>query len=182
MTKRTKKILGGITFVFLALQFFQIDRSNPSVDTNQDYLSLSNPPQEIATLIRQSCYDCHSNTTVYPAYTRLQPVGAWVKHHVEEGREHLNFSTWGTYEPGRAAHKLEECAEVVQSAEMPMKSYTWMHAKARLSAEQRSALATWFNSSYQQAGSSNTTNSPKIQGGGREQESSHEENEAHENH
>lgn len=140
-------VLGG---ALLVLQFFRIDKSNPPADQAQDYLAISAPPAEISTLIKAACYDCHSHTTQYPWYSNIQPVAWWVKDHIEEGREHLNFSVWATYNTKKAAHKLEECYEVIESKEMPMKSYTWMHGSARLSAEERSTLAAWFRQQYQQ--------------------------------
>jgi hypothetical protein len=140
-------VLGGI---LLSLQFFRIDKSNPPADAAQDYLAISTPPAEITSLIKAACYDCHSHTTQYPWYSNIQPMAWWIKDHVEEGREHLNFSVWATYNTKKAAHKLEESYEVVESKEMPMKSYTWMHGNARLTTEERSALAAWFRKQYQQ--------------------------------
>jgi hypothetical protein len=140
-------LLGGLVLI----QFFQIDKSNPPADPALDYLAMASPPAEVATLIRQACYDCHAHNTTYPWYAWVQPAGWWLRNHVEEGREHLNFAVWGTYPAGKAAHKLEECYEVIESSEMPMKSYTWMHAEARLSDAQRAQLVGWFRSEYQKA-------------------------------
>ena len=63
-----------------------------------------------------------------------------------EGRSKLNFSEWGGYPPGRADHKLEESMELVQEGEMPLKSYTWTHADARLNDAQRAQLVRFFQS------------------------------------
>jgi|GEM_PF-59326 hypothetical protein len=138
-------ILGG---ALLVLQFFQIDKTNPPLEDAQDYLAVATPPAGVTSLLQAACYDCHSHVTRYPWYTNIQPVAWWIKDHIEEGRQHLNFSVWATYPPKKAAHKLEECFEMVESKEMPMKSYTWMHGNARLTTEERSALAVWFREEY----------------------------------
>ena len=110
----------------------------------KDFLYLHKPPAEIGNIIRAACYDCHSHETTYPWYTSIAPVSWWIKNHINEGREELNFSTWSDYEPGRAAHKMEEAAEEVEESHMPLPSYLWIHGEARLSEGERKSLATWF--------------------------------------
>jgi hypothetical protein len=152
MHKNVRILLLTLGGILLALQFFRIEKSNPPADSAQDYLAVTAPPAEISSLLKAACYDCHSHSTQYPWYSNIQPVAWWIKDHVEEGRQHLNFAIWTTYPPKKAAHKLEECFEVIESKEMPMKSYTWMHGNARLSAAERSALAAWFRQQYQKHG------------------------------
>ena len=41
-----------------------------------------------------ACYDCHSNQTRRPLYSRVAPFSWLVARDVEQGREKLNFSTW----------------------------------------------------------------------------------------
>ena len=76
----------------------------------------------MTTLLESACYDCHSYKTKYQWYSNIAPVSWWLGHNVEEGREHLNFSTWGNYPTEKAEHKLEECAEEVDEGEMPLNS------------------------------------------------------------
>ena len=97
--------------VFIIIQFFPINKSNPITNEGMDFLKIKNTPEPIAKLIRNSCYDCHSNETKYPFYSNIQPVAWLLKNHIDEGRKELNFSTFATYEPKRQAHKLEEAAE-----------------------------------------------------------------------
>ena len=160
-------VLGG---VLLVLQFFRIDKTNPAADPAQDYLALASPPAALSSTIKAACYDCHSHTTAYPWYTNIQPVAWWIKDHIEEGREHLNFSVWATYPPKKAAHKLEECFEVIESKEMPMKSYTWAHGNARLSAEERAAMASWFRAEYQKFEGKESSRGNKQEEGGERSE------------
>ncbi len=139
-----KKIVLALIAVFIILQFFRIDKENPAADPAMDFMTITNPPAEVASILKSSCYDCHSNQTKYPWYTNVQPVAWWIKDHIDEGRDELNFSEWGTYSYRRADHKLEEGVEMVDEEEMPLPSYTWGHSEARLSTEQRELLTGWF--------------------------------------
>ena len=144
MNKTLKKVLVGLLIALVLLQFIRIDKTKPETDPNNDFLALLQPPQDIASIISTTCYDCHSHETTYPWYSNIAPISFWLKGHVNEGRHHLNFSEWATYTNKRAHHKLEECYEEVEEGHMPLPSYTWTHQEARLSEQQRTSLANWF--------------------------------------
>ena len=139
-----KKILIILAVVAILIQFFQIDKTNPAVNKGMDFLTIKKTQQPTATLIRNACYDCHSNETKYPAYSNIQPFGWFLKNHIEDGRKHLNFSTFATYEPKRQAHKLEEAAEEIEKGGMPLESYLLIHNEAKLSDQQRKDLVLYF--------------------------------------
>lgn len=141
-----RKILLGLGAAVLILQFFQIDKTNPEADPALDIINIQNPPEQVATMLKNSCYDCHSYNTRYPWYTYTQPLAWWIKDHIDHGREELNFSEWGTYSDRRADHKLEEAVDYTLSKEMPLPSYLIAHGDADLSDEQRKILADWFES------------------------------------
>ena len=117
---------------------------NPPVDKEKDFLTITSAPKDISNILTTSCYDCHSNTTKYPWYANIAPVSWWMKHHIDEGKEHVNFSIWGDYPKKKADHKLEECVEYVEKGEMPMSSYTWTHGDAKLSEAQIKSLLEFF--------------------------------------
>ncbi|MCB9223257.1 MAG: heme-binding domain-containing protein [Crocinitomicaceae bacterium] len=141
-----KKILIALLIILVGIQFIRIDTTTNEMDPNQDFLALTNAPKEVSDLMHNACYDCHSNETKYPWYSQIAPISWWVGHHIDEGKHHLNFSEWGSYEPKRADHKLEECVEEVEHGEMPMDSYTWMHSDAKLSDEEKEMLMAFFQS------------------------------------
>ena len=141
---KKKIVLAGILAVLVLIQFIRIDKTKPEAPASLDYFSVTNPPEEIEDILRNACFDCHSNETVYPWYADVAPVSWLIKHHVNEGREDLNFSEWGSYSSSRAEEINKECFEEVLDHEMPLKSYTLMHPKAKLSPEQRSQLQQWF--------------------------------------
>lgn len=108
-----------------------------------DFLQNNLVPEEIAAKLRTSCYDCHSNETVYPWYSYVAPVSWLVKRDTNEGREHLNFSDWQTFDKADMAEAYYEIADEVGEGEMPMKIYPIMHPEAKLSKEDRQAMVAW---------------------------------------
>ncbi len=62
---------------------------------------------------------------------------------MEEGKRKLNFSTFASRRLAIQNHKFEEIIEMVKEGDMPLSSYTWTHADARLSEQQKQALVTW---------------------------------------
>ncbi|MCB9360486.1 MAG: heme-binding domain-containing protein [Flavobacteriales bacterium] len=143
-----KKILIGVVLLLVIIQFFRIDKTNPEVIQENDFIAITNPPEEIAAIIKTSCYDCHSFETKYPWYTNISPIAWWVKHHINEGREELNFSEWGTFKEKRKKHKLEECIEMVEENEMPLESYLITHSDSKLSDSQKTELLKWFKAEF----------------------------------
>ncbi|MEO9967000.1 MAG: heme-binding domain-containing protein [Reichenbachiella sp.] len=140
------KIIAGLVAILVIIQFFGIDKENPSYQAENDFIAITNPPEEIAKIIKTSCYDCHSYHTKYPWYTNVAPLSWWIGDHIEEGREHFNLSEWGNYSEKKALHKLEEFYEEVEEGEMPLSSYTIIHGEASLSEEQVEMLVAWVKS------------------------------------
>lgn len=139
-----KKILIILFVLFIIIQFFRIDQTNPPINKGMDFLTAKRTPEALANNIRNACYDCHSNETKYPWYTNIQPVAWFMKSHIDEGRKHLNFSTFATYEPKRQAHKLEECVEMIEKGEMPLESYILGHPEAKLTPVEKKEMMDYF--------------------------------------
>jgi len=139
-----KKILYGFIALLIIIQFFRIDKTNPEIIAENDFIIANKAPEEIATLLKNSCYDCHSNESKYPWYSNVAPISWLVKNHINEAREELNFSEWGTFDAKRKGHKLEEAIEHLEEGEMPLKSYTWLHDEAKLTVEQKTQLMNWL--------------------------------------
>lgn len=139
-----KKILIILLVVFIFIQFFQIDKTNPASNQGMDFLRIKNTPEPIAKLIRNSCYDCHSNETKYPFYSNIQPAAWLMKSHIDEGRIALNFSTFSTYDSKQQIKKLREAAEYVTQNKMPLESYLIGHPDAKLTEQERKIIADYF--------------------------------------
>jgi len=139
-----KKILYGLLIIVVGIQFFRIDKTNPEFNITNDFIEITSPPEEIVALLKSTCYDCHSNETKYPWYSNIAPISWWVKDHINEGRDEMNFSEWGAFKLKRKDHKLEEVAEMLEKGEMPLDEYTWTHSEAKLTQEQKIQLIAWF--------------------------------------
>lgn len=139
-----KKIILGLVIILLLIQFVRVEQTNPPVDMQQDFITITKPPVEVATILKTACYDCHSNETRYPWYFDVAPISWWAKDHVNDGKKHLNYSIWSTYKKERQDHKLEEMYGEVEEGEMPLPSYTLVHGDAKLSTEQKTMLLNWL--------------------------------------
>lgn len=139
-----KKIGFAILLVLVAIQFI----SNKPVElagmAENDFITYTNTPEEVANILKTSCYDCHSFQTNYPWYANVAPVSWWVFDHINEGRDELNFSQWGVFTEKRKTKKLKEIMEEVEEGEMPLSSYTITHGNAKLSEKNKEDLINWI--------------------------------------
>jgi len=127
------KLLLGIVVLAIAIQFIPYGRDhvNPPVVAEPKWDS----PQTRA-LAQRACFDCHSNTTVWPAYSQVAPISWLVAHDVDEARAALNFSEFN-----RPQRHADDAAEEVEKDEMPPAMYRLMHSGARLTDAERDQLA-----------------------------------------
>jgi len=140
----TKKIILGLAVIVIGIQFFQPLRNQSNEVTASHIEKVYVVPQNVKAILVQSCYDCHSNNTSYPWYSRIQP-GAWyMAEHIKNGKEELNFSDFGEYSARRQRNKFRAMAGQVKDGEMPLSSYTLIHRNAVLSNDDRQVLLEWF--------------------------------------
>lgn len=128
-----RKMALALIVLFLAIQLVPVDRTNPPVQSD-----LKAPPAAAAVL-RRACYDCHSNETRWPWYSRIAPVSWLVAYDVKQGRRELNFSV-----PGR--QETDDILKVVRRGEMPPGIYLPAHPEARLTRADLAVLESWLGS------------------------------------
>jgi hypothetical protein len=138
--KRSVLILIALAMV---IQVARPAKTNPASDPRQHIQAVLPVHPEIAAAFARSCNDCHSNTTVWPWYSNVAPVSWLLASDVNEGRQELNFSTWGAYDPQKQRKLLGEICEQVKEGEMPEIQYTFMHPKARLTDADRRTICSW---------------------------------------
>jgi len=143
MKKPVKWMLGGGLATAVVLQFFNPALTNPPVAAGGDLMARNAPPAEIAALLHNACYDCHSYATKWPWYSHVAPVAWFVTGHVNDGREAMNFSEWPHDDGYKAGKRWAKISRRVEEASMPLPSYTWIHPAARLTQEQRKQLSDW---------------------------------------
>lgn len=128
------------------MQVMQPIKNQSDTRSENDISSVYVLPAGVHDTLVKKCYDCHSNNTHYPWYVHIQPIGWWMASHVKEGKDHLNFSEFKTYEPKRANHKLEEVSEEIGEGHMPIESYLWLHPEAKVTDEELNAINSWIAS------------------------------------
>jgi hypothetical protein len=158
---KRKKIIVGLLVLFLVIQAIQPAKNRGSAAGPKDIASVMQVPGDVMTVMKKSCYDCHSDSTNYPWYDNITPVNWWVAHHINEGKRELNFTVFGDYNTRRKAKKLDESAEQIEKDEMPMQSYLIMHGDAKLSEVQKKLLIDWFKAA--RAATSAPPEEPKVE-------------------
>ncbi len=138
-----KKILLGLLVVLVAIQFVRPTRNMSNQATPNEIGVRHQVPEEIHAVLKHSCYDCHSNNTIYPWYANVQPIGWWLQGHINEAKRELNFSEFESYTEKRAKHKFEEIEDAANDGSMPLTSYTLLHRGTKLTPEQSKAVAAW---------------------------------------
>jgi len=141
--KYVKKVFIGVVVVLVVIQFFHPEKNVATGVQANSIAAVFTTPEEVQTILATSCNDCHSNNTTYPWYNNIQPVAWWLNHHLNEGKEKLNFDEFASYSPRIQYHKLEEAEEMLNENEMPLSSYTFIHRDAVLSAQQKQVLVDW---------------------------------------
>jgi hypothetical protein len=140
---RTKKILFIILLGVIAIQFVRPTRNNTNEVQKADFVSYFNVPVNVAGILKNSCYDCHSNDTQYPWYTNIQPVGWILATHIKDGKSELNFNEFANYSRRRQLSKLKATHNSIKDGSMPLSSYTLLHTDAKLSKERKALILNW---------------------------------------
>jgi hypothetical protein len=143
---RILKIIAIVALVALiGIQFIPTTRNQSDVVPVTDFIATYNPPKEVESILRTSCYDCHSNNTQYPWYNKIQPVAMYLEDHIKHGSEELNFSEFGDYSDRRKKSKLKSFIRQVEQDEMPLESYTLIHRDAKISKSEKKLVLNWIN-------------------------------------
>jgi hypothetical protein len=139
---KTRKFLVPLVLILGLIQFIPHKHPVATADASAAYTPNN---AELKNILDKACMDCHSNETKYPWYAQVTPINMWIDGHIEEGREHLNFSEWNTASDADRAHMSEEIVEVVHEKEMPMLFYWLIHWDAKLSDVERQVIVDHFS-------------------------------------
>jgi hypothetical protein len=135
-----KKILIALTVIVIGIQFIPVNRTNPPVTQEID------APSNILSILKTSCYNCHSNETSWPWYSYVAPVSFLVSTDVENARKRVNFSEWDKYDERKKAKKIDAMIEDIEAGDMPLPTYTIVHPEAKLDPEKIKMLKDWATS------------------------------------
>ncbi len=109
------------------------------------WLLKTNPPtmaepiwdsEQTRALAKRTCFDCHSNETVWPWYTNVAPISWLIIFDTQRGRNELNFSQWTSQQ----SRKAREVGEVIRKNEMPQPNYLLLHPEAKLTDAEKQQL------------------------------------------
>lgn len=134
----------ALLLVFIAIQFIRPARNTSTADQQGDFIKLFNVPANVSSVLKTSCYDCHSNNTRYPWYANIQPFGWLLANHIKEGKAELNFNEFAGYSKRRQLSKLKAVANSVNDGSMPLSSYTLIHKNAQLDDSKKQLIINWF--------------------------------------
>lgn len=138
------KIIGLFLVAFVGIQFIPTNRNQDIASSTSDFLIHNHVPKSIKNKIQNSCYDCHSNSTRYPWYNRVQPIAWFLEKHIKEGKEALNFSNWDSLSDRQKNSKLNSIIKQIEQNEMPLKSYKLLHRETKITPDEKMQLVDYF--------------------------------------
>ena len=142
LKKNLKWLVAGIIAVFALLQLTTPAHVNPPV--KNDFIASTQPPENVAAMLRAACYDCHSDETRWPWYSHVAPISWQIAQDVNDGRKHINLSEWPA-DPDLAQKKLQHMSDEIDDNDMPLSKYTLIHKDARLTTAQRNEMTQWLD-------------------------------------
>ena len=137
MSRIIKTFVVLFLIAFLGIQFLEVDQTNPPVEADIE------APSNIKAIFKKSCYDCHSNETKWPWYSKVAPVSWMISDHVNKGRKQLNFSMWEKYYTADQRRLKEEILEEILNENMPLKNYTFLHPNSILTIDKKNLIKDW---------------------------------------
>ena len=143
--KIIKRTFIGLLIVLVFIQFIHPAKNVDTTTTPQDITIMYPMPDSVHGILQKACYDCHSNTTRYPWYNNVEPVAFWLNNHIKEGKQHLNFSEFGSYPVAKQVKRLKNTAQEVEEGGMPLNSYLWIHKDAVLTPAEKNMVISWAN-------------------------------------
>jgi Haem-binding domain len=138
-----KRTLLALVVIVVVIQLFWPSRTNPASDPKSEISASLTVPQDVEAILTRSCYDCHSNRTVWPWYSHVAPVSWLVAYDVNHGRKALNLSEWGLRDQAKNGKMLGEICKEVTEKEMPGFVYPIMHPRAKLTDADIQTICRW---------------------------------------
>jgi hypothetical protein len=139
--KRTGLVM---VVVLVGIQFVPTGNNQSTGVPSTDFIKMHKVPDDLTNILFVSCYNCHSNNTNYPWYSKVQPVGLLLENHINKAKAELNLSEFASYSVRRQKSKLKSMISQVEKGEMPLATYTFIHREARLSKENKIALVDYL--------------------------------------
>jgi hypothetical protein len=139
-----KKAILLLLIAVVGIQFLPTTRNQNNEVLETDFLKTFTAPNNVRNLLKNTCYDCHSNNTNYRWYNKIQPLSWLLDNHLKEGKKQLNFSEFGTYSERKQKSKLKSVISQIKENKMPLSTYALIHKDAKLSEKNKELLTKWL--------------------------------------
>jgi hypothetical protein len=133
-----------LLLLIIIIQFIPVKKLKSDLYPASDFFALNTASASLQTIIKNACYDCHSNETRFPWYSKIAPVSWFINDHITEGRDNLNFSDWGLYSSNEIKEKLKSAIDEIEGDKMPLKSYKLLHPESRLKSADKESIIKLF--------------------------------------
>lgn len=133
-----------LLFILVVAHFFLPEKNQGEITQNHLFEQIA-VPDGVQTILKNACLDCHSEQTNYLWYHHIAPVSWMIHKHISDGKEDLNLSHWGQLDMMGKLTTLDKMKEEVEKGTMPLKPYTLMHPKAKLTDEQKEQFYAWID-------------------------------------
>jgi hypothetical protein len=133
-----KVLASAVVVGFLAIQFIRPAISHPPVTAEIQ------APEPVKQILRNSCYNCHSNETSLPWFDQVAPAYWLVAYDVKTARTHLNFSEIGKLPPAAQKGMLYEAVNQIALGAMPLPRYLHVHPDAAITPAQLATLKDYL--------------------------------------
>ena len=122
-----KWIVVGVVAFLILIQIVQPAGQSASGPSRSLEAHVEVPP-DVQSVMKRSCYDCHSNSTVWPWYSHVAPVSWYVIRDVNSARGHVNFQNWeAQINEQEGKEHLGLICKLVREGNMPPADYRFMH-------------------------------------------------------
>ena len=141
MNARKRTVAGWIIIVLILCQFVPLDRIAPP-SSNRDSL-----PADVEPVLKNRCFNCHSNETHWPKTAYIAPLSWLVVHEIGQARLALNFSEHR--EPAGSAYALQtnKIHKLIVSGKISSHAHIPGFAPVSLNGQERSILLRWSEES-----------------------------------
>jgi hypothetical protein len=135
-----------LVVVLIGIQMIPNQRNSYTETNLEDFIITYDAPEEVESLLRPACYDCHSNQTNYPWYSSVQPIGLMLQNHINDGIDELNLSEFGQLSSRKRRMKIKSMVKEIEKGTMPLKSYKVLHPRLTFNEDEKMTIIDFLNS------------------------------------
>ena len=129
---------------FIFIQFFRVEKNLGEVNKQDDFFVQNQSlPASLMATMKTSCYDCHSNHTIYPWYANIAPFSWLIDQHIRNGKDELNLSEYGSLTSKQKISVLTKICDAISDSTMPPANYLMLHKDVALDSDDITAICDW---------------------------------------